>query len=165
MITSTVRRIRRLVVGATATATVAGALLVAGPLPVASAALVSIQPPSGPSCDSSRAQLVVAPPRAYTGSGSDQVGWISEIQRWNPTRGTWYVYATYQNWGTFQSTGMSLTSWSVFPTVRGGMYVNNYMRYPVNHVGYYRIKSYVQGNKGGATWGGYISGGQYCYMS
>jgi hypothetical protein len=164
MAASLTRRIRRLVI-VTATTLAAATLTLIGPAPTANAALASIQPPAGPSCDVSRAQLVVAPPRAYTSFGTDQVVWVSQIQRYNSVTGQWYVYDTFTNWASFQNTGLSMTSWSVLNNTRGGMYVNNYMRYPVSHVGYYRILSSIQGNRGGITWTGYISGGRYCYMS
>lgn len=158
------RHLRRIVIVTAVTATTAAGFLVAGPAPTASA-LARVQAPTGPTCDVSRAQLVVAPPRGYASSGTEQVGWISQIQRYNSATGKWYVYDTFQNWASFQTTGLSMTSWSVANNVRGGSYVNNYMRYPVGHVGYYRILSLVQGTKGGFVWSGYISNGHYCYMS
>lgn len=161
---TTTRRIRQLVIVAVTTLTAAAALALAGPAPTASA-LYGIQPPAGPTCDSSRLQLVVAPPRASASSGSEQVVWSSQIQRWNPTGGYWYVYSTYTNWATFNTTAFSLTSWSTLSTSRGGIYSNNYMRYPVSHAGYYRIQSAIAGSKGGATWSGLVSGGQYCQIT
>ena len=162
--TTIASHLRRLVTAAAVTAVTAAAFVAVGPAPTASA-LAAVKAPVGPYCDASRAQLRVEAPRAYASTGSEHVVWISQIQRYNSASGKWYVYSTFQNWATVTTTGASLTSWSAANTVRGGMYVNNYMRYPVSHVGYYRILSLVQGTKGGVDWSGYISNGHYCYMS
>jgi hypothetical protein len=160
----TVSHLRRLVQLTGAALAVAAGLLVAGPASSASA-LASVNGPAGFSCDSSRAQIVVSPPRAWASYRSEQVTWVTAIERWNPNTQSWYTYATYQNWATFTSQGWSATSWSVYNNTRGGMYVNNYMRYPVYHQGYYRVASAINGNQGGVYWAGYVAGGAYCYIS
>ena len=74
------RHARRLVTTAAA-ASVGVALMLAGPASPASA-FASIQPPSSLSCDNSRWQLLVAPPKVWAVRNTpEQVVWQSTIQR------------------------------------------------------------------------------------
>ena len=147
-----------------AAASVGVALMLAGSASPASA-FASIQAPSGPSCDSSRAQLVVAAPKVWAVYNTpEQVVWQSTIQRYNSANGTWYNYAVYTNYASFTNQGWSATSWSTRNTVQGGMYLNT-MRYQVWHAGYYRVHSYISGNQSNLYWSALVSNGQYCYIN
>jgi hypothetical protein len=113
--------------------------------------------PSGFYCDSSTARIAVAPPRIWATYGTEQVLWVTGIERWNPSTQRWYSYSTFQDWSSYDYFGRSVTSW-------GPKYTNNYMRYPVYHKGYYRVASAIGGNQGGVTWNGYVAGGNYCQI-
>ena len=119
----------------------------------------SITGPTGPYCGLYAARVSVGPPRVWASYRTEQVSWVSEMQRWDSTNRRWYRYATYTNWSTFDYYGRSVTSWS------GGNYNNNYMNYAVSHRGYYRVVSDVRGNQGGVSWSGWVGGGAYCYVS
>lgn len=129
-----------------------------GPSKPASAAR-SIAGPQGPYCGIYAARVSLSPPRVWASYRTEQVVWVSQIQRWDSYNRRWYNYTKYTNWSSFNYYGQSVTSWS------GGNYHNNRMHYPVNHRGYYRVLSVVTGNQGGVTWGGLVGGGAHCYVS
>lgn len=117
-----------------------------------------INAPAGFYCDSSTARIAVAPPRIWATYGTEQVLWMTRLERWNPSTGRWYTYSTFSDVSTYNYYGQSMTSW-------GPKYTNNYMRYPVYHKGYYRVLVAVGGNQGGVTWSGYLAGGNYCQIT
>jgi hypothetical protein len=139
-----------------------GALLLTGAVLTASPAQAAraINPPAGFFCDSSTARVAVSPPRIWATRGTEQILWATTLQRWNASTGQWYNYASWQDWASYNYYGQNVS-----PMSWGPKYVNNYMRYPVSHVGYYRVKSYVASNQGGASWLGFVSGGAYCYIN
>lgn len=138
----------------------AGALAVTGAVGTASPAQAAraITGPATLFCDSSTARVAVSPPRVWASYGTEQVLWQTTLERWNASTRQWYAYQTWNDWSSFNYYGQSVTSW-------GPKYANNYMRYPVSHSGYYRVRSFVGGNQGGVVWNAYVAGGAYCYIS
>jgi hypothetical protein len=128
-----------------------------GPTSPASAAR-AMNGPEGPYCGLYAARVSMAPPRVWASYRTEQVRWISEIQRWDSNNKRWYIYATYTSWSSFNYYGQSVTSWS------GGNYVNNRMNLPVSHRGYYRVHADVRGTQGGVYWNALVGGGSYCYV-
>ena len=127
--------------------------------PAPASAARSITGPQGLYCGIYAGRVSLDPPRVWASYRTEQVSWVSEIQRWNSSTQRWYTYATYTNWSSFNYYGQSVTSWS------GGNYANNRMNYPVSHRGYYRVASDVRGNQGGVYWNAWVGGGAYCYVS
>lgn len=108
--------------------------------------------------------LQISPPRVWANYRTEQVVWVNQVERWDSSRKVWYKYSQYQNWASFNTFGMSVTSWSSFSTSQGGAYGNNVLSLRVYHPGYYRVASAIAGNQGGATWSRYLNGGNYCAM-
>jgi hypothetical protein len=136
---------------------VTGAALTASPAQAARA----INGPASLFCDSSTARVAVSPPRVWASYGTEQVLWQTTLERWNPSTRQWYAYGTWRDWSSFNYYGQQVN----YPMGWGPKYVNNYMRYPVSHAGYYRVRSYVGGTQGGVVWNAYVAGGAYCYIS
>jgi len=135
------------------------ATVTAGP----AAAADSIRPPAGYSCGN--ANVNVDPPRVWATNRLENVLWIAVVQRWDASRRVWYAYRTFTFIAQFNVFGQSPTSWSVYNTTTGGRYVNSQMHLPVQHRGYYRVASAVNGSQGGATWTGFVGGrSAYCFM-
>lgn len=122
----------------------------------AASAAASVQGPAGFSCDKYTGKVSISPPRVWASSRTEQVAWVIAIERWDGQR--WYAYSKFTTYSSFNIYGQSVTTWS------GGNYVNSTLNLPVYHSGYYRVASAVGGNQGGATWSGYVAGGNYCYV-
>ena len=112
-----------------------------------------INPPAWFVCNRYAATISISPPRVWASHRTEQVLWISQLQRWNGSQ--WYKYtAPFQTWNSFNyyGQGVSRTSWT------GGRFHNSTLNLRVSHRGYYRVASVVNGNQGGATWSAFIGG-------
>jgi hypothetical protein len=129
-----------------------------------SAAAYSVSGPSGYSCQN--AKISVSPPRYWATDATETVVWANLVQRWDSRAGTWYNYATYYNWASFNKFGQSVTSWSAMTTTTGGMYHNSTLNLPVSYQGYYRVFAVVfTAVDGIARWSNFVGGaGAYCWM-
>jgi hypothetical protein len=115
---------------------------------------------NGPSwfvCNRYAATISISPPRVWATYGTEQVLWISQLQRWNGSR--WYNYYRFNAWSSFNYYGQGVTSWS------GGRFQNSTLNLRVAHRGHYRVATTINGNQGGATWTGFIGGGAHCYIN
>ena len=121
-----------------------------------------ITPPPDYFCGNYQAgKISIIPPRIWSSyNRPEYVTWVIAVDRWNNARRAWYQYMpSITLWSTYNWYGQSVTSW-------GPLFTNSKVHVKVDHVGYYRVASAIQGSQGGVKWAGHIGGtGAYCYMN
>jgi hypothetical protein len=139
-----------------------GVLIAAAYFSLASAPAEAARQINGPAwfvCDKYAATISISPPRVWATYGTEQVLWVSQLQRWNGNTRQWYNYYRFNTWSSFNYYGQGVTAWT------GGRFHNSTLNLRVSHRGHYRVATAINGNQGGAQWGGYVGGGAYCYVS
>jgi hypothetical protein len=136
-----------------------GVLIAAAYFSLLSAPAEAARQINGPAwsvCGRYPATISISPPRIWASSGTEQVVWISQLQRWNGTQ--WSNYYRFTTWSSFNYYGQGVTAWT------GGRFHNSTLNLRVTHRGYYRVAAAINGSQGGVTWNGFIGRGAHCYI-